>query len=249
VKPGRRKRTNKEPIDEETDELVRKIRQDPQRNWRLLPAEMPREAFTHDFPAGVLEAAWPFAISGTGDGDEAMTRAYAARYLADTLKRMKAADPVEEMLVTQMVWTHARLSRLTRISSQQSTKVLSAIAEACDSASNTYRRLMLALVEYRNPKRNAATITSVRQTNIAEQQVIQQQNATAAAEAAAQPEKENEKGSNKKGSAEPAAAAALLPDGSGAGFVAEFGTAGEAVAVDAGAADGRGQGQEQPQRP
>jgi hypothetical protein len=212
--------------DAEMEALVKLIQQDVQRYWRLLPPEMARDVYRTDVPGGVLAAVSPLNISlPGGKSDSAMTRAYANSYLRDTLKRMNAADPAEEMLVTQMVLAHARLLKLSRMANQETFKGIRAIAEACDSASNTYRRLLLALTEYRHPRRNAATINSVRQTNIADKQVIQQQAPQAppspADPAAAKPDSQTEETSNEKGW--PAPPASLLPDARGSEFVADFG--------------------------
>jgi len=45
--------------------------------------------------------------------------------------------------------------------------------ELADRASNTFRRQMLALREYRRPHRAADPLTTIRQANIAQQQIVQ----------------------------------------------------------------------------
>jgi hypothetical protein len=46
------------------------------------------------------------------------------------------------------------------------------INEACGRAANTYRRLMLAIAEYRRPAGAEAPV-AIRQASIAKQQVVQ----------------------------------------------------------------------------
>ena len=156
----------------------------------------------------------------------------------DVLERAKAAaDPLEQMLVTQMLWTHARVMHLTAAANRQDgLKQIRTISEACDGASNTFRRLLLALTEYRNPRRN---FTAIRQLNAAAQQVVQQQN-----NAPAESENQNEKRENEKGLRPPA----LPAHERWPGFAEDFGIPGEAVAVDARAGNAGRQGEEQPQR-
>src|SRR5437660_786635 len=68
----------------------------------------------------------------------------AFKYLADTLLRMKTRDPLEEMLVVQALWSHTRLARLSAIANQQTqTNNVKVVNDACDPASNTFRRQML----------------------------------------------------------------------------------------------------------
>jgi hypothetical protein len=89
-------------------------------------------------------------------------------------KGMSPRDPLEEMLVTQMVLAHARVLRLTQLAAKQNTvEGLRTTHEYADRASNTYRRLMLAFAEYRRPPRTGDTFAVVKQANIAGQQVIQ----------------------------------------------------------------------------
>lgn len=64
--------------------------------------------------------------------------------------------------------------RLTALANQQTgLESLRTVHEYADRASNTYRRLMLALAEYRRPPRAGDTFAVVKQANIAGQQVIQ----------------------------------------------------------------------------
>ena len=98
----------------------------------------------------------------------------AAPYARDVIKRMAPKDPAEEMLVSQLLYAHTLVMRLTEMANRQtSVEGITAVHEYADRASNTYRRLMLALAEYRRPARSGDTFAVVKQTNIAGQQVIQ----------------------------------------------------------------------------
>ncbi len=94
-------------------------------------------------------------------------------YVADLIERMSPRDPAEEMLVVQLVLTHARVLHLTDLANrQQGMEQIRTMHEHADRASNTYRRLMLTLAEYRRPAA-ATSFTAIRQANIANQQVVQ----------------------------------------------------------------------------
>ncbi len=78
------------------------------------------------------------------------------------------------MLIAQLLFTHSRITRLTYLANQQdSPKSIAILNEYADRATNTYRRQMLALAEYRKPPRQGDTIAFVNQANIAGQQVVQ----------------------------------------------------------------------------
>ncbi|MCC6230527.1 MAG: hypothetical protein IT432_15035 [Phycisphaerales bacterium] len=100
--------------------------------------------------------------------------ASAMLYVDDLIERMAPRDPAEEMLVVQLVLTHVRTLHLTDLANRQERlESIRTVHEYADRASNTYRRLMLALAEYRRPPRTGDTFAVVKQTNIAGQQVIQ----------------------------------------------------------------------------
>src|SRR3954471_3961028 len=76
------------------------------------------------------------------------------------------------MLVSQMVVTHGRLLNLTTSAGHQTNlKWAQQMNDAADRASNTFRRLVLALAEYRNPRRGSS-FTAIGQANIAQQQIV-----------------------------------------------------------------------------
>lgn len=132
----------------------------------------------------------------------------ATLYAADLIDRMKPRDPAEEMLVVQMVLAHVRVLHLTNLATKQTqVKQLEVLNGYADKASNTYRRLMMAIHEYRRPPKSSLAVTSIGQTNIAGQQVVlhgdSERNAT------------NEQGSQRGG-----AAASLPPDSPGHGVTA-----------------------------
>lgn len=85
--------------------------------------------------------------------------------------RMAPRDPAEEMLVAQLLATHTRAMHLSDLAAAQTqVDTIRTLNEYADRASNTYRRLMLALTEYRRPPKGGDT--HIRQANIAAQQVL-----------------------------------------------------------------------------
>jgi hypothetical protein len=104
-------------------------------------------------------------------GEQAAQDAMA--YANDAITRMAPRDAAEEMLIAQMLLAHSRTMRLTTLANRGSDiEKIRVLNEYADRASNTYRRLMLALTEYRYPLRAGDTFTVVKQANIAGQQVI-----------------------------------------------------------------------------
>lgn len=94
-------------------------------------------------------------------------------FVRDLLARMKPRDAAEELLIAQLVMTHTRVLNLTALASKQSSiEAIRIINEYADRASNTYRRQMLALAEYRRPPRGGDSFTAIKQANIAQQQVV-----------------------------------------------------------------------------
>ncbi len=98
-----------------------------------------------------------------------------AHQLMDWLMReMAPRDALEEMLAVQALLTHVRVLHLTKLSGTQTEiKSIQTVNEYADRASNTFRRLMLALAEYRRPPRAGDSFTAIKQANIANQQVVQ----------------------------------------------------------------------------
>lgn len=89
----------------------------------------------------------------------------------DVFERMAPRDPAEEMLVAQLIFAHTRAMHLADLAMVQTgVDSLRVVNEYADRASNTYRRLMLALAEYRRPPRSGDT--HIGQANIAAQQVV-----------------------------------------------------------------------------
>jgi hypothetical protein len=85
----------------------------------------------------------------------------------DIIRRLEPRDPLEQMLIDQMLWTHVRIGRLTMQAIRQDRiEPLKVTHEAADRALNAFRRHMLALQEYRSPK-PAPSFTAINQQNIA----------------------------------------------------------------------------------
>jgi len=90
------------------------------------------------------------------------------------VKSMKPRDALEEMLIVQALWTHARLAQLhQRATVRQTLDGSRTLHEAIDRAANTFRRQMLALNEYRNPRQgDSITLVKAGQANLAHQQIV-----------------------------------------------------------------------------
>ncbi|GJM19643.1 MAG: hypothetical protein DHS20C14_18560 [Phycisphaeraceae bacterium] len=109
-------------------------------------------------------------FSGIDLGESAVT------YARDLIERMNPRDPAEEMLIVQMLMAHVRVLHLTDLAAKQTgLDGVRTVHEHADRASNTYRRLMLALSEYPKPPRTPGSFTAIGQANIAQQQVVQNQ--------------------------------------------------------------------------
>lgn len=173
-------------------------------------------------------------------------RAEAGVYARDVIASMAPRDAAEEMLIAQLLFAHARAMRLTELANQQTAiDSVRVVHEYADRASNTYRRLMLALAEYRRPPVPASSFTAIRQANIAGQQVVQNhensvpQNAT------------NEQGCPSGESGRPAVGdAAELPAHAGGLGVPPFvRSEAQAVGTVHGAPDALGQSRDATERP
>jgi len=146
---------------------------------------------------------------------------------------VKPSDAIEDMLVVQMAWTHARLAKLSALAVDQTqVKNVQVVNDACNRAANTFRRQMLALSEYRRPPQLAGFV-AIEQADVANQQVVQNVQAGRASE--------NQKGliaSNEQGSAAPA----LPPVAERAEVPAGGGDEEQAVAAELRPQDGRREG-------
>ena len=143
----------------------------------------------------------------------------AITYATDMIERMAPRDPAEEMLVVQMILAHVRTLHLTsKATEQRRLDSLRIVNEYVDRASNTYRRLMLALSEYRPPRRSP-NVTSIGQANIADKQVVWNGRGDC------------ENSTNEQGSDSSCGETPLPPLGSGAGGPESLGETSPAVAV------------------
>ena len=66
-------------------------------------------------------------------------------------------------LLAQTLMTHARIIRLNTLAVTQTTEsAVRALNEAADRVTNTYRRLMQGLADYRRPPRTGDVITAIK---------------------------------------------------------------------------------------
>jgi hypothetical protein len=152
---------------------------------------------------------------------------------------MAPRDALEEMLIIQAIVTHARALHLNHLATRQERPItVRTVNEYADRASNTYRRLMLALAEYRRPPRPAANFTAIGQANVAQQQVVVNHENPQGGKAA------NEVGCPGRTEAPPR----LSADSRGAEIAPGSGAGREAVDPVHGPEDRRGQAAVQPER-
>jgi hypothetical protein len=160
----------------------------------------------------------------------------AEAYVAAIKESVQPRDAIEEMLVIQMAWTHARLAKLSMIAAnnQPTDRALRVVHDAADRCANTFRRQMLALADYRRPARTEA-FTVVKQLNAAQHQVV----ANGQDSNFRKPIVSNEQGS---------APAALPAVADGLGLAAGVGTEKPALAVEQRPQNGGRQGSIQAER-
>lgn len=141
----------------------------------MLPGDPRTSAEHRQSLHGKMIAALVYSAQLTHMGDAGGVAADTAfDHAGDLIERMKPRDPLEEMLCVQAMWTHARLAHLSRLANQQENlDTVKVVHDYCDRAANTFRRLMLALREYRRPARPSQSFTAIKQANVAQQQVIQ----------------------------------------------------------------------------
>ncbi len=130
-----------------------------------------RQIHASSVPGAIYGDALRYQLEGLFKGLRLAQSAHT--YVEDLIRRMDPRDPMEEMLVAQALMAHARVLHLTKIANRQTClDSVRIVNEHADKASNTFRRLMLALHEYRKPPRGGDSFTAIRQANIAGQQVV-----------------------------------------------------------------------------
>jgi len=190
-------------------------------------------------PAGAaavyLDVLGEIALANLNEWAVKGARREGAQMFVTALKAsVKPRDAIEEMLVLQMAFTHARMTRLSVVAMEQDrTRNVQVVNDACDRAANTFRRQMLALAEYRRPPR-PQIFAPIRQANVAQLQQVQNGEAR---------NLENENITNELGCVLPAAAPALPSLGGGLGVTACVRAAPVPVAEEHGPANASGEGE------
>lgn len=96
----------------------------------------------------------------------------------DFIRSMKPRDAMEELLLSQVLWIHGRIASLTqRVATEEEMTEVERLNGMIERAHNTFRRQMLTLAEYRRPAAVRGSGTSIKQANIAGQQIIMNQEA------------------------------------------------------------------------
>lgn len=137
-------------------------------------------------------------------------------YARHAIEAAKPRDAIERMLVAQVLFAHARVARLTLLANQQdSLESIQTINGYADKASNTARRLALALKELRAAPPAASVQQTIHQANIADQQIVINREVKQSGA--------NEQGSDRPGHSE-GPETALPPDARGIGVATGFGS-------------------------
>ncbi len=161
-----------------------------------------------------------------------LARGCSIDYAAELIAQLDPRDPLEEMLVMQALWAHGRTAHLSVLATRQTDlEALRIINQAADKSTNTFRRLMVALAEYRRPPRAGDSFTAIKQANIARQQIVHNSESR---------ESQTENMTNEQGfindeamQAEPSKA--LPADAGGVGLTSPVGQSHEAVDAQHGA--------------
>jgi hypothetical protein len=169
--------------------------QDQSRRTVALPSDpagqyrMAKDIYLSMVGANVIAGQMQYFVTTEGSKPDYRS---AAMFVAGLKETIQPRDAIEEMLLMQMAWTHARLARLSEIAHQQTaTSNVRIVNDACDRAAGTFRPQMLALAEYRRPPRTDV-FAVVKQLNAAQQQLVH----NAQTENTAKPDASNELGSS-----------------------------------------------------
>jgi hypothetical protein len=128
--------------------------------------------YINDIGANIIASQLESFVSYRDEQDQQLARKGAETFVAGLKESVQPRDAIENMLMMQMAWTHARLAKLSAIAhNQKETNNVRIVNEACDRAASTFRRQMLTLSEYRRPPRSDA-FYAIRQANVANQQVV-----------------------------------------------------------------------------
>lgn len=192
-----------------------------------------RELFMVYAPTALTIVSFKFA----GKLGEQSVSVASAPFLMDLEEAMGCRDPLEKMLVHQMYTTHLRIMRMQDqlCRANQTFETVRTLGDLIERASNTYRRQLLALSEYRAPRGSAMFIKQLNQAN---QQVVNQNQIS-----------ESENPANKIQSVNGGKAHALLPAVSErAETTIKASETRETMAVGNRAKNARGQGEKQSER-
>jgi hypothetical protein len=110
------------------------------------------------------------------EGDASNIRGMSQRFVEDFENRMNATDPLERLLIEQILMTQHRSFILSTKAAAAvmnahagTASIAASLNQQCDQAANTLRRLILALADYRYPRRALP-----QNVNSAQQQIVNQ---------------------------------------------------------------------------
>lgn len=136
----------------------------------VLKKKVPRELLSKVMATGYSDTQ-AGVILGRLTKMPADLRADIGCHLVDqTVKALNPRDPLERMLIEQMMFCYERVAQLSSMAALQTPiATMLAIHDQCDKAMTAYRRSMLAPKQYRNGSGSKLTL---RQVNQAEQQNV-----------------------------------------------------------------------------
>jgi hypothetical protein len=106
-------------------------------------------------------AVWPLRPPDADPARVAADAVAAAELAAELSRQFGPRDAAEELLVAQLVWTHARITALTRVAGlQKNVRWFSLYSAELTRANHLFRRQLQALDDHRRPARRSSGGTS-----------------------------------------------------------------------------------------
>jgi hypothetical protein len=170
------------PIDDATRAAIAAALMAAEGGQQLQPdssvAQLAAEAYATDFVARHFRKS---LYMTPADGDQADIRA-AQCHAAELLRQAHARDPMEHMLLAQMIWAYGRAAYYSNLAARQKyPKWAQIYLTAAERATNQYCRAMRTLSDYRRPPRRSS-FTAIKRANIEQANIAQQQVNVATAE-------------------------------------------------------------------
>lgn len=141
---------------------------EPARRFAQVHSEILGLAAYHRVCFGIMDPCGQSAQSGLTDDQFTVGL---ASVLDEFGQAMKPRDPLEKLALEQMLVHHARVLAMSKQASASSNpSIMKILNEGCDAAASSFRRLMTAFRDHRQPKNHG---TSVSIANMAHQQIVE----------------------------------------------------------------------------